>query len=474
MFSLLHVAAFTAALGWTQTAAIFFAGQPEPTDELLNAINAEALAVPEDQRAWPVYRRAITRINHAPDADRLGEMIESRPGDEHWDEFAAWLVAHGDVIADIHEAAARPHLGRPLQLTMPAEDLAIYRTAAPDPNPPIDPLLILGAPTPLGQLRFPGRLLTADLLAAAEVADADRLLADSAALHGLARHAADGQMLIADLIALWINQLHARSLGEALQADGLAVMDADQLQQLQSSFDPLRRRAWVELAGERAAMLDLFQHTYSRGGIGGGLLTDEGLRRMPPLLSGAPPLSEPMLAIVGPPLMLLQPGRDRLEAEVHAWFNAAEHALQVPPHEDWYPIPDIDEMPAWWHLRYGLLAVALPPLDAGRITEFRHDDAIAGLQVAIALERYRREHGGYPPVGALDALVPDYLDAVPIGGASGQPMRWVWRDEGGVTVYGFGTDGDDDGGVPPPDDRFAAFRPPERAGDGDWVVYPWE
>jgi hypothetical protein len=63
--------------------------------------------------------------------------------------------------------------------------------------------------------------------------------------------------------------------------------------------------------------------------------------------------------------------------------------------------------------------------------------------VAVALERYRRDHGRWPDT--LDALVPKYLAAVPTDPQDGRPLRYTRRPDG-VVVYWLGPDGTDDGG----------------------------
>ena len=63
---------------------------------------------------------------------------------------------------------------------------------------------------------------------------------------------------------------------------------------------------------------------------------------------------------------------------------------------------------------------------------------------AIALERYRLEHGGYPP--GLGALVPGYMDVMPMDAIDEQPLRY--RGERDVyTLWSIGLNGVDDGGV---------------------------
>ena len=50
-------------------------------------------------------------------------------------------------------------------------------------------------------------------------------------------------------------------------------------------------------------------------------------------------------------------------------------------------------------------------------------DHASVLRTAVAVERYRRDRGTLPP--DLDALVPDYLPAVPVGAASGKPIAYT-------------------------------------------------
>ena len=64
--------------------------------------------------------------------------------------------------------------------------------------------------------------------------------------------------------------------------------------------------------------------------------------------------------------------------------------------------------------------------------------------VAIALKRYRGQHGDYPK--SLSALAPEYLDPVPPDFIDGQPLRYRVTDDGHFVLYSIGLDGVDDGG----------------------------
>jgi ABC-type transport system involved in multi-copper enzyme maturation permease subunit len=63
--------------------------------------------------------------------------------------------------------------------------------------------------------------------------------------------------------------------------------------------------------------------------------------------------------------------------------------------------------------------------------------------VALAVERYRREHGRWP--ATLTELVPSKLANIPVDPYDGQPLRYR-RNTDGVVIYSVGPDKTDDGG----------------------------
>jgi len=68
------------------------------------------------------------------------------------------------------------------------------------------------------------------------------------------------------------------------------------------------------------------------------------------------------------------------------------------------------------------------------------------VATAIALKRYQLRHGTFPP--DLNALVPEFLPAVPCDPVDGHPLRY--RSNGGSTfqLYSIGSDGVDNAGDP--------------------------
>jgi len=99
-----------------------------------------------------------------------------------------------------------------------------------------------------------------------------------------------------------------------------------------------------------------------------------------------------------------------------------------------------------------------PALDGPLWLKCRHNSDMAATQVLLALVAYRAERGRLP--SALNELVPEYLDAIPLDDFDGQPLRYNNRE--GV-VYSVGRDLKDEGG---------AFLEGEEAAEGDtWSLF---
>jgi hypothetical protein len=96
------------------------------------------------------------------------------------------------------------------------------------------------------------------------------------------------------------------------------------------------------------------------------------------------------------------------------------------------------------------------------------------ILAAIALELYRRRHGGWP--ATLDALVPSLLPSVPVDRFTGQPLRYRIID-GMPRLYSVGANLTDDAGTPAKDDYAGnGWRYPRPwshvQAKGDWILWP--
>jgi len=66
-------------------------------------------------------------------------------------------------------------------------------------------------------------------------------------------------------------------------------------------------------------------------------------------------------------------------------------------------------------------------------------------RIAIALERYRLVHGGYPE--KLDVLSPQFLVEIPHDVIGGQPFHYRHETNGQFILYSIGWNERDDGGA---------------------------
>ncbi|MGD0770497.1 MAG: hypothetical protein ABSB42_20115 [Tepidisphaeraceae bacterium] len=104
-------------------------------------------------------------------------------------------------------------------------------------------------------------------------------------------------------------------------------------------------------------------------------------------------------------------------------------------------LPDVHNVKSGSGLFTSILA---PSLSRAFDTLARVEAGDACAQTAVAMTRFRLDHGMFP--SHLDDLVPNYLDAVPIDPFDGQPLRLAIKN-GQWIIYSVGPDGVDDGGV---------------------------
>lgn len=76
---------------------------------------------------------------------------------------------------------------------------------------------------------------------------------------------------------------------------------------------------------------------------------------------------------------------------------------------------------------------------------FQHRCSVGLLQTGIALERHRLKHGSHPDL--LEALVPEFLNHVPLDPYDGQPLRYRRHANGSPHVWSVGPNGVDEGGI---------------------------
>jgi hypothetical protein len=89
-------------------------------------------------------------------------------------------------------------------------------------------------------------------------------------------------------------------------------------------------------------------------------------------------------------------------------------------------------------------SILIPQLSRTFETLARVEASDACAQTAVAMTRFRLDHGKLP--SHLDELVPAYMEAVPIDPFDGHPLRLAIKS-GQWIIYSIGPDGIDDGGA---------------------------
>jgi hypothetical protein len=93
----------------------------------------------------------------------------------------------------------------------------------------------------------------------------------------------------------------------------------------------------------------------------------------------------------------------------------------------------------------GIEKLMLPSL-SGAAEQFAYGQTAVDLaRTAIALERYRLAHGGYPD--SLDALAPQLMEKIPHDVIGGGPLHYRLTSDGEFVLYSIGWNERDDGGV---------------------------
>jgi hypothetical protein len=458
----------------------FNTGSPTISHDYLADINAGAHTLPDDERAWPLYRQALLECELIPiDVVNLGWFTPAVASDETLRAHARDIVeARSEAIDQVRRASARPHLGIMLSHDpdMVGSD-AVYRGETTWADETFKGTTLVGSLTtlPLPQLhefRMLARLLAADAQLAMVDGNSDRLVADLDALLGISAHTSELPFLIADLVSLAIVDLQLEICDELL-ANEAALLSDDQLAHLAHRLASLNPNQDVidALREERRGFDDVVQRIYTDNGHGGGRLNATGLHALYSLqtwatwdvsaLNGSGPSVG--TRAFGPLVGVVLAGRKSMVAEFDRRFDMLTTG-DIDHYDEVETFDAIDQY-RYWPIRLMLPAWSSSIGRARRCAQWR--DA---LLTAIALELYHRRNDAYPDT--LDALVPAFIPSVPSDMFSNQPVRYVLRD-GRPLLYSVGTNQIDDGGTlgtSKPNPNYGAMT--SRSADGDWILYP--
>jgi hypothetical protein len=457
----------------------FVVSKPRPTVDYRPQLNAVAAAVPEADRAWPVYRTALIALGDMPDFEGLSR--KPLPGEPGWAIAEEYLAANAEALATARSAAAMPGLGYIVRNGIAEEDFALWPEEADIDRTGedywSDSLISILLPH-LSELRNLARALALDTHRAAAADDGAMVVENIEAMLAMAVHVRETPIFINDLVAMSIQSLALDALGRIL-ADRPEVLTDEQLLALAHGLAATDDAMGVRFSGERLSFYDIVQRIYSDDGNGNGHLTLEGFRAMESLAGGLDDViaGSDTLSIVALPVInsIMLSRRDIVE-EYDRVMNEIEIEAQQPL---WKKSFSADvEIERWaadplQRLRHLPLVILMPALSKATVNAELARQGRDGAVIAIALEMHRRRTGAWPE--SLEELVPSLLPSMPVDRFDGKPMRYVLLDTGPV-VYSVGANLADDGGVAPLGRHKEArhWRPgtATAAVEGDWVLWP--
>lgn len=498
--------------------------------------NAPILALGASQRAWPPLRDGIVSLSEQiplleyedlpsmsiddrlrrmdvlaefarQHAEAVGEddlleaygSVHNRGFEGATPEFVRqWFLEQQPHLERIRAASALPGLGLPYTVGPPADPLdqafflspaerdALARSAAP-PAPSAFPLQEMGPSLGVNLLRLP-ELFLADAALAAEAGDGMRMTADLLAALDFARLMRQRHPNVIDQLVSQRTVTRTCELVGVLLERFPSVFSERDLARLDEAFAAIAEEDFrVRLRGERAFQRDLLQRIYSDDGHGDGILlprylTDWGASTGSRLPGGGGWFAQYFLH---PGLSWFALSRQEASKLHAAHFDAIASASQDPLWAiDW---TNLDVANECVQPRGGggvlhdlkLFPVALfryPWSNLPVQSELTRADR-DGVRVIIALERYRRAAGTWP--SSLAALVPEYLDAVPLDRFDGAPLRYEVR-AGQPLLWSVGSNRTDERGEIPAyaddaDDAARFYVRPEEiaasAKPGDWIIW---
>jgi hypothetical protein len=459
----------------------FCLGQPTVSVDYIAKLNAPIAAVPEGDRAWPLWRQAILASSESAKGEWVvfpGAVIGTIHDDPAWPKTVQWLDDHQSAVELARQAGSKSALGFILGPAGSEDDPMLGW--AFHGQTPREPLITVLLPH-LSDLRTMARILSSDARLAAERGEAARLETDLTSMLGLGRQLRDSDgFLVTQLAGLSVNRSALRRLHDTLINYPDLLKDEQLIRLAHLLSGPKAAADLIALKGQRYAFADIVQRLYTDDGSGDGHTTLTGLRLAPSLMNNSGYNSEMNAYVAASTVPLVGVPRAELIAEYNRLIDQAETDYRQPIRQiDFHGVDSqINAMIASprARARFAILLRMMPGLTGSQKSCEIYLGARDGAVVAIALELYRRQRGHYP--AALSELTPGLLPEIPADRITGDPVKYKLID-GKPVVYSVGADRIDDGGQPPRvmDPRHRASEgaewgiDPNSAPRGDWVLY---
>ena len=380
--------------------------------------------VEEERNAALLYEKAFARIKQDPSLNGADSLLAKDDVDAASPAVAQLLNRHAITLRLLRQASAMPECRFDHDFSHPSFSMLLPE---------------------LNYCRNAAMLLALSAKHEAIAGNTTQAIDDLNALFRVGRGAGSDPILVCSLVQIGIDGLGVKTVEAVLPH----VSRAEDLQRLQiGDVDAARRQARRSLFGEEAFGLSFFSD------LGSGRLT------MMSLADNVRPRGPNSDAADIPPLPMLV-RIFVLPSDVQAYKQYLERC-QEQVQEPFTPTTIEQATDGGIKAaRHGLVAsIIVPPLQR-YVERVAMDEAsrTTGL-TGVAVDRYRLDHGGAFPA-RLDALVPQYMDDVPLDPFDGHALRLVIRKDQAL-IYSIGPDLKDNAG--------AAFDEQKKTGDMVFTV----
>lgn len=437
-------------------------GQIRPTENYLVILNADSNVVPVEDRAWPIYREVLLTMTDLPEALQQ-DPRDVRPGDERWPIAMQWAADNAGIVEDLRLASTLPAIGETYGNTEALEfmiekaksrgkldEAAAHQENLERQKRVENPELLSILLPAIGELRHSSYVLLYQARAASEAGRVNDALADLVTIHGIGRQLLARKTLIEQLVGASMIRYSTADLREVLARHQNDLTPA-QIAMLRASnlFNTPQDRFKMFADGERMMMLDTIQRVFTDDGSGDGVLsgpeyyqyTNYGMEEA----AGAPELQPLWQAM----LPLLHAGRKETLAKYEEVWADATRRLSQPMYSRERqaadaPIEAINSDP-WLRVRFGLITKMLPSLHRADMLLDEAAMEQAATELVVAILDHQVATGKLPE--SLDALVPQYIDAVPADIYDGKPLKYQRDSENpdAFALYSIGRNFLDDG-----------------------------
>jgi hypothetical protein len=240
-------------------------------------LNETSATVPENDRAWPLYRDAGIALRKNPEPSSFSEDMyddmdaPTWPDQAGWEYYKTWIDSHKQTLDTIHRAAAMDGMGYVLCGTIAEEDKELWpdQYASQKDLDQSDEFFFSVLTPQFGPMRAMARFLSIDAKNAAFNGDAKRCLSDIEMMLAIGTHVREHPLLISDLISFSIYKIAFLTLHEIMEHDS-SLFSLEQLDEFARILQGLEKNLTIRFDGERLFFLNFLQRVYTDNGNGDG------------------------------------------------------------------------------------------------------------------------------------------------------------------------------------------------------------